>query len=449
MKLASWLARSAATHPRRVALAGSGEQLTYAELEGRVAGVARRLAGRGVGPGDRVALAMDASIDYAVLLHGLVMLGAVAVPLDPRLAPAELADRLGAVEPALVVRDPAEVFDAPEVTKAAKAAKAAIALERPVDLDAVHCVMHTSGSGGRARAVELTYGNHLWSALGSGARIGVDPRDLWLCCLPLHHVGGLAILMRSVVYGTGVLLERFDAGAIASVMRTEQPTVASLVGTMLGRLLEAGAELERLRCVLLGGGPVPSELIDTAVRSGVPLAPTYGLTEAASQVTTLPPEELERKPGSAGTPILPCEVRIEEGLIEIRGANVSPGAAGEDGWLRTRDLGRVDEAGHLYVLGRADEVIVTGGENVSPEEVEQALVAHPAVADAAVSAREDPEWQQAIVASVVLRDGGAVTVDELREFCRGRLAPFKVPKQITFAKRLPRNEQGKLERRNL
>jgi O-succinylbenzoic acid--CoA ligase len=443
MKLASWLARSAATHPRRVALAGGGERLTYADLEVRVAGAARRLAGHGVGPGDRVVLAMDTSIDYAVLLHGLVSLEAVAVPLDPRLAPAELADRIGGVEPALVVRDPADVFDAPQ------GAKAGASLDRPIDLDAVHCVIHTSGSGGRARAVELTYGNHLWSALGSGARIGIDPRDLWLCCLPLHHVGGLAILMRSVVHGTGVLLERFDAGALASLISAERPTVASLVGTMLGRLLEAGAELDRLRCVLLGGGPVPPELIETAVRAGVPLAPTYGLTEAASQVTTLPPEELERKPGSAGTPILPCEVGIEEGLIMVRGANVAPGAAGEDGWLRTGDLGRIDGEGHLYVLGRADEVIVTGGENVSPEEVEQALIAHPAVDDAAVSAREDPEWQQAIVASVVLRDGAAVTVDELREFCRGRLAPFKVPKQITFAKRLPRNEQGKLERRNL
>jgi O-succinylbenzoic acid--CoA ligase len=440
MKLASWLARSAATHPQRVALAGGGERLTYAELEVRVAGAARRLAGCGVGPGIRVALAMDATIDYVVLLHALAQLGAVAVPLDPRLASPELADRLASVEPAVVVRDLADVFDAPEVE---------VPLDRPVDLDAVHCVMHTSGSGGRARAVELTYGNHLWSALGSGSRIGVDPRDLWLCCLPLHHVGGLAILMRSVVYGTGVLLERFDAGALASLIRAEQPTVASLVGTMLGRLLEAGAELDRLRCVLLGGGPVSSALIDAAVRSGVSLAPTYGLTEAASQVTTLPPDEIERKPGSAGTPILPSDVRIEDGVIMVRGANVSPGAVDEDGWLRTGDLGRVDEEGHLYVLGRADEVIVTGGENVSPEEVEQALIAHPDVDDAAVSAREDSEWQQAIVASVVLRDGGGVTADELRDFCRGRLAPFKVPKEITFAKRLPRNEQGKLERRKL
>lgn len=449
MKLASWLTRSVATHPNRVALAGGGERLTYAELEVRVAAAARRLAGRGVGPGDRVVLSMDASIDYAVVLHALTKLEAVAVPLDPRLAPAELADRLGAIEPAIVVRDPAEVFDAPEATKAAKAAKAGVALDRPVDLGAVHCVMHTSGSGGRVRAVELTYGNHLWSALGSGARIGVDPRDLWLCCLPLHHVGGLAILMRSVVYGTGVLIERFDAAALASLIRAERPTVASLVGTMLGRLLEAGAELDRLRCVLLGGGPVPSALIDGAVQAGVPLAPTYGLTEAASQVTTLPPDELERKPGSAGTPILPCEVRIEEEVIMVRGANVSPGAAGEDGWLRTGDLGRIDEEGHLYVLGRMDEVIVTGGENVSPEEVEEALIAHPDVEDVAVSAKEDSEWQQAIVASVVIRDGGGVTADELRDFCRGRLAPFKVPKEIAFTKRLPRNAQGKLERRKL
>jgi o-succinylbenzoate---CoA ligase len=440
MKLVSWLTRSAQTVPDRIAVAGDGERLSYAELELRAAATARRLAGRGAGRGSRVALTMDASVDYVVLLHALSKLGAVAAPLDPRLAPGELDERLEGIDPALVVRDPAEVFDAPEADPT---------LESEIDLDAVHCVMHTSGSGGRARAVELTYGNHLWSALGSGARIGVDPRDLWLCCLPLHHVGGLAIVMRSALYGTGLLVRRFEAGAVASLIASERPTLASLVGTMLQRLLDEGAELERLRCVLLGGGPAPASAIDRAIEAGAPLAPTYGLTEAASQVTTLPPDQLRRKPGSAGTPLFHSDVRTEGGVIAVRGPTVSPGAAGADGWLRTGDLGRIDEEGHLYVLGRADEVIVTGGENVSPEEVERTLLAHPAVGDAAVSAREDSEWQQAIVATVVLRDGGGVTQDELREFCRGRLAAFKVPKKIAFADRLPRNEQGKLERRKL
>jgi O-succinylbenzoic acid--CoA ligase len=214
-------------------------------------------------------------------------------------------------------------------------------------------------------------------------------------------------------------------------------------------LLEAGVELDRLRCVLLGGGPVPAVLIERALDADVPIAPTYGLTEAASQVTTLPPGQARAKPGSAGTPILPAEVRIEDGRILVRGSNVSQGELDPDGWLRTGDLGHIDDGGHLYVHGRGDEVIVTGGENVSPEEVEAALCSHPAVADAGVTGREDPEWQNAVVAAVVLRTGAKSSEPELRDHCRRRLAGFKVPKVILFVDELPRNAQGKLVRSRL
>src|SRR5439155_10764079 len=172
-----------------------------------------------------------------------------------------------------------------------------------IDLDAPCSVIFSSGTGGVAKPVELTYGNHLWSALGSAARIGVDGDDRWLCCLPLHHVGGLAIVLRSVVYGTAVLLEPFEPARIASLVRDQQVTLASLVATTLERLLDAGAELRRLRCVLLGGGPAAASLIERALESGVALAPTYGLTEAASQVTTLLPGLARARPGSAGTPL--------------------------------------------------------------------------------------------------------------------------------------------------
>jgi O-succinylbenzoic acid--CoA ligase len=246
-----------------------------------------------------------------------------------------------------------------------------------------------------------------------------------------------------------VVLERFEVAAIRSLIASERVTLASLVGTTLARLLEAGVELDRLRCALLGGGPVPPQTIERALDAGVPIAPTYGLTEAASQVTTLAPGEARRKPGSAGTPILPAELRIEDDVILVSGPNVAPAALGDDGWLRTGDLGRVDEEGHLYVLGRADDVIVSGGENVSPEEVEQTLCTHPAVADAAVTGRKDGEWGQAVAATVVLRDGESALESELRDFCRERLAGYKVPKRIVFTDKLPRDSRGKLRRRDL
>jgi O-succinylbenzoic acid--CoA ligase len=340
----------------------------------------------------------------------------------------------------LTVRDPKELEQvrAPEV-----------ALDAGPGLDETQCVIFTSGTGGLAKPVELTYANHLWSATGSAFRIGVDTDDRWLCCLGLHHIGGLAIVLRSALYGTGVVLEPFEPDSIASTIVAERVTLASLVATMLARLMDAGAELDRLRCALLGGGPAPPDLIEDALEAGVPLAPTYGLTEAASQVTTVAPGQARSKPGSAGTPIFPCEVRLDDEVICVRGPNVVGAEADRDGWLRTGDVGRLDHDGHLFVLGRADEVILSGGEKVTPEEVERALLAHPEVADAAASGRDDPEWQQAVVAAVVLADGGTVTEEGLRDFCRERLAAYQIPKRIRFVASLPRDERGKLRRREL
>lgn len=442
MRLDDWLSRAAEGVPRQPALIAGERTMTFAELELEAAAAARRFVGLGVSRGDRVALFAEATIEHAVLLHGLAKLGAVAAPLDASAPGTEQVALLGALEPGLVVREPREVLDAPE--------HADVSLDTSLDSDAPHCVIHTSGTSGRPKAVTLTYGNHLWNAVGSGVRIGVSPSDRWLCCLPLHHVGGFAILVRGALYRIAVELEPFDEATVSAAVAERRATIVSLVPTMLSRLLDAGAPLERLRCALIGGGPLPQALLERALDAGVPVAPTYGLTECASQVATMSPGETRERPGSVGPPILTTELRIDDdGVICVRGPSVAPGEVGEDGWLHTSDLGRLDEEGYLYVLGRADDTIVTGGKNVAPAEVEQALLEHPAVADAAVHGREDPEWQEAVVATVVLADAAEVTEDDLREFCRARLAPHKIPKAVSFAAELPRNAQGKLQRDRL
>jgi o-succinylbenzoate---CoA ligase len=442
MRLDDWLARAAEGVPRQPALISGDRTVTFGELERDARAAARRFAGLGVGTGDRVALLAEPSIEHAVLLHGLAKLGAVAAPLDPRAPGAEQVALLAGLDARLVVREPAEVLEAAE--------QADTTLGDSFESDAPHCVIHTSGTRGQPKAVTLTYGNHLWNAVGSGVRIGVSPSDRWLCCMPLHHIGGFAILVRGALYRIAIELEPFDVDAVGAAVAEHGATIVSLVPTMLTRLLDAGVPLERLRCALLGGGPLPQSLLERALDAGVAVAPTYGLTECASQVATMPPGEAREKPGSAGPPILTTEIRIDdEGLICARGPSVAPGEVGEDGWLRTSDLGRLDEEGYLYVLGRADETIVTGGKNVAPVEVEQVLLEHPAVADAAVHGREDPEWQEAVVATVVMVGGGDVSEDELRRFCRERLAPHKVPKSVSFAPELPRNPQGKLQRDRL
>ncbi len=440
MKLDNWLAQRSQSRPDRTALVADGSEATYAELEAEATWVARRLAAYGVRRGSTAALTMHPRREQIVLVHALMKVGAVLLPLSPRLSAEERAAVLAAEEPAV------DLSDAAQLTQT----EADLPLLGEHDMDDVHCRILTSGSTGAPNAVGLTYGNHLWSAVGSGFNIGVQPEDRWLCCVPLSHISGLGIAMRSAIYGTTVVLhDGFDADRVAASLAEDGITVVSLVTTMLARLLEAGADLSAPRAILVGGGPVPEEPLEEAIGRGATVVQTYGLTEAASQVTTLAPADARRKLGSAGRPLFTTHLRIQDGEILVQGPTVAPGRADADGWLHTGDLGRIDEEGFLYVEDRIDDLIVTGGENVMPAEVEQVLLRHPGVSDAAVIGRDDPEWQQAVTAVVVLEDGSEATPDELRRHCASALADFKVPKRVELAAALPRTPSGKLMRRAL
>jgi O-succinylbenzoic acid--CoA ligase len=440
MKLDNWLAQRSQSCPDRTALTADGEAVTYAELEAEATWVARRLAAQGVRRGSTVALSMHPSRELIVLVHALMKVGAVLLPLGPRLTEAERAEVVEIEEPTLDLRDPGELTQS----------EADLPLLGEHDMNDVACRVLTSGSTGAAHPVSLTYGNFLWSAVGSGFNIGVQPQDHWLCCLPLSHISGLSIAMRSVIYGTtAVLHDGFEVDRVAAALQEGGVTVLSLVTTTLTRLLEAGADLSGPRAILVGGGPVPEEPLEEAIGRGATVVQTYGLTEACSQVTTLAPADARRKLGSAGRPLLTTHLRIQDGEILVQGPTVAPGCADADGWLHTGDLGRIDEEGFLYVEDRIDDLIVSGGENVVPAEVEKVLMRHPEVADAAVIGREDPEWQQAVTAVVVLESGSEATPDELRRHCAGALADFKVPKRVELAAALPRTPSGKLMRRAL
>jgi len=440
MKLDNWLAQRAQTSPDRTALVAEGTETTYAELEAEATWVASRLAAQGVRRGATVALTMPAGREMVVLVHALMKLGAVLLPLNPRLTEAERAQVMGAERPAVELSDPGELTQT----------EADLPLLGEHDMEDVHCRILTGGSSGAPHAVGLTYGNHLFSAVGSAFNIGVQPDDCWLCCLPLSHVAGLSIVMRSVIYGTTIgLHDGFDLDRVGEVLERGDVSVTSLVPTMLVRLLEADVDLSGPRAILVGGGPVPEQVLEEAVGRGAPVVQTYGLTEACSQVTTLGPADAKRKLGSAGRPLLTTHLRIDHGEILVQGPTVAPGYADSDGWLHTGDLGRIDEEGFLYVEDRIDDLIVSGGENVVPAEVEQVLLRHPEVADAAVVGREDPEWQQAVTAVVVLREDADLPTEELRRHCAQELAGYKVPKRIEIASALPRTPSGKLLRRAL
>jgi O-succinylbenzoic acid--CoA ligase len=440
MKLDNWLAQRSQSCPDRTALIADGSEVTYAELEAEATWVARRLAAQGVRRGSVAVLTMHPRREQVVLIHALMKLGAVLLPLSPRLSAEEHAAVIAAEEPAI------DLDDAGELTQT----EADMPLLGEHDMDDLACKVMTSGSTGTPEPVGLTYGNFLWSGVGSAFNIGVEPEDRWLCCLPLSHISGLSIVMRSVIYGTtAVVHEGFEVDRVAEALARERISVVSLVTTMLTRLLDAGADLSGPRAILVGGGPVPEDALEEAIVRGATVVQTYGLTEACSQVTTLAPADAQRKLGSAGRPLLTTHLRIQEGEILVQGPTVAPERADADGWLHTGDLGRIDQEGFLYVEDRLDDLIVSGGENVMPVEVEKVLLRHPEVIDAAVVGREDPDWQQAVTAIVVLEDGSEVTPDELRRHCAESLAGFKVPKRVELAAALPRTPSGKLMRRAL
>ncbi len=429
-----WLDHSARTHPGTIALADGRESLDYAALREEAGSVAAALADAGVGVGDPVAIDLPAGVPHAVALHGAILAGAVVQSMPPagreRVDVAAGTVYLGErqVERARSRREPW-----PSFTR-----HAALPLTRVL----------SSGTSGAPKPVLLTAGNHLWSALGSALILGVERADRWLCCLPLNHVGGLTILLRSAIYGTGAVIHSgFDLERVATALETGEASVVSLVPTQLVRLLDAGAAIDEPRLLLIGGGPVPAEVLEEALGRGATVVQTYGLTEACSQVCTLGPAEAEARVGSAGRPLPGTEVRIAGDEILVRGPTVAPESIADDGWLHTGDLGRLDDGGYLWVEGRRDDLIVSGGENVRPHRVEAALLAHPGVAEVAVAGREDREWGQAVTAFVVPADDPRS--EELIDHARSRLAPHEVPKQIEFVSELPRTGSGKVLRRLL
>jgi len=498
--LPDWLVRCAESTPEHLAIHCGQVRWSFAELARQADHLAGHLAAAGVGVQRRVALLATNGLAYVACVPALRRLGAVLVPLNTRLTAAELRWQVEDVRADLLVSDTSLAELACELDLALPRAllqTRSVAddtvdimlltsqgypypaetgnLQALIDLAATQAIVYTSGTTGRPKGVVITYGMQWWNAVGSALRLGHQPADHWLACLPLFHIGGLSILMRSVIYGISVrLLEKFDEHVVNQAIRYEGVTIISLVAVMLERMLAAAECIEgqaypaTLRCVLLGGGPAPRPLLERCASLRIPLAQTYGLTESCSQAVTLAPSDAVRKAGSAGRPLLPVQLQIlqddhpvgagEIGTIYLKGPTITPGYAERpaataealhDGWFCTGDLGYLDADGYLYVLDRRADLMISGGENVYPAEIERVLLAHPAVAEAGVCAQADPRWGQVPLAFVRLHPTCAVAPGELLAYARRFLAGYKVPHRIVSVSALPRTSSGKLLRREL
>lgn len=497
--LPDWLARYAENRPEHLAVQCEGVQWSFAELNRQATRLARQLATIGVQEGQRVALLAANGLVYVAFVHALTRLGAILVPLNLRLSLEELCWQVRDVRASLLVYDADNAQLAQEIGRAVPQLPLAalsgsseigqtalselpekdVPLRTLIDLDAPQAILYTSGTTGQPKGAIITYGMQWWNAVGSALNLGHYPADRWLACLPLFHIGGLSILMRSVIYGISVVLhKKFDPVRINQALFEEKISIVSLVAVMLQRMLTAldgGGEEEKragypatLRCMLLGGGPVPYPLLEESLRRAIPVVQTYGLTEACSQAATLSPEDARRKPGSVGRSLSPVQLRImsdngpaapgEPGEIMLRGPTITPGYADRaeataqalrDGWFATGDIGYLDTDGYLYVLDRRADLIISGGENVYPAEIESVLLSHPAVGGAGVCGQADPQWGQVPVAFVVLKTGSTVSAQELADYAAQKLARYKQPRAIYIVEQLPRTSSGKLIRREL
>jgi indoleacetate---CoA ligase len=494
MDLSRWIERSAAFSPAKRAIRFANRDLSYAQFFERIAHAASRLAALGIKRGDVVAFLGRNHSEMLALLFACARCGALLVPLNWRHAAPEHVRVISDCAPRAILADAAFTEQAeplrkshPEIAwltlrdaapgwiawtdsdRAPEAAPAPGSLEDPV------LICYTSGSTGMPKGVVLTQSALLWNALNSTHMHDLSSADRVLTTLPMFHVGGLNILTMPAFHaGASVFLhEMFDAGATLDAIERERITLTVLVPAQIRAMMEhprwAQADLSSLRMVTTGSTIIPESFIRRVNARGLRLVQVYGSTETCPIAAYVRAENAERKAGAAGLPALHCELRIvdaqdhdvvpgSDGEIIVRGPNVSRGywnapastaAAFRDGWYHSNDIGHFDDEGYLHVVSRQTDMIISGGENIYPAEIETILMECPKIAEACVVGRADERWGEAVVAIVVLQPGARMSEADVLGLLQERIARFKHPREIRFADRLPRTALGKVMRADL
>ena len=495
--LASVLAHHADRFGERPCLRWGDETITYAELDRRSAATAAGLAKLGIRRGDVVALLLYNCPEFLEAMFAVSRIGAVFMPINWRLAGEEVAYIASHAGARCVISEP-ELAPLAEAARprldgaqfvavgAPPAGWTAFASLRepgatvpiaPVEGDDLHRLMYTSGTTARPKGVMITYANLYWKNVAHVVEFGITGADTGLACGPLYHVGALDLTTTTVLYagGTVEIHRKFDADHVLDTIERRGITNVWLAPSMVNALLAhptlEGRDLSGLALVIDGGEKMPLPLIERLLRAfpSAWFADAYGLTETVSGDTFLDKRKTVEKIGSVGKPCLHLEVAIWDdadravpagtlGEIVLRGPKVFKGywkdaeataAAFRGGWFHTGDLGYLDDEGFLYIADRKKDLIISGGENIASPEVERVLYEHPSVLEASVIGRPDARWGEVPVAFVVLRPGAEATAEELQEFCRTRLARFKVPRAVAFIDALPRNPSGKVLKRVL
>ncbi|MGW7075000.1 acyl-CoA synthetase [Streptomyces sp. NPDC054866] len=489
--LGSWPARRARKTPHRTALTHEGRPISYAVLHSRVLRLAHALRARGVRRGDRVAHLGPNHPAFLETFFAAGALGAVFVPLNTRLTAPEIGYQLADAGARTLIHSPAHTPVVAELRQASGQVGLFIevgpdyeeligqSVEEPLDEavggDDVCILMYTSGTTGRPKGAMLTHANLTWNAVNVLVDADLTADTVALVSAPLFHAAALGMLTLPVLLKGGhcVLVESFDPAEALELV--ERHGIGAMFGvpTMYELLTREprwrAADLSSLRILMCGGAPVPTPLIEAYAERGLSFQQGYGMTEAAPGALYLGAEHAERKAGSAGVPHFFTDVRVvrpdlstaavgETGEVLVRGPHVMAGywqlpdetaAAFADGWFRTGDAARVDADGFVTIADRLKDMIISGGENIYPAEVESALLAHPDVVECAVIGVPDARWGEVPRAVVVPREGATPAPDDVLGFLAGRLAKYKIPKSVVCVSELPRTASGKLHKPSL
>ena len=494
MDATNLLSSRARLTPEREALLEleTGRRYTYGELNGRANQLANWMLNLGIGLGDRVSILAHNSVVYIDLLYGLAKIGAVLAPLNWRLAAPELvyiindctpgvvmvgpefADLWAEIAPAVAIPHVIHLTDYESILPQTPATEPTphSALRTPHS-EITHCILYTSGTTGRPKGAMIPQRMVLWNCINTVVSWGLTEHDVSPVLTPMFHAGGLFAFLTPIFYVGGriVLAKEFDADESLRVILAEKCTVILGVPTLYQMWqkspLYASADFSHVHFFISGGAPCPPELIHQwRTEKNVVFRQGYGLTEVGTNCFSMTDAESVPKTGSVGKPIFHSEMKLvdengqsvavgETGELCIKGPHVTtgywnnPAATAEsliDGWFHTGDMARMDEDGFYTIVGRFKDMIISGGENVYAAEVEAVFREHTAVAEAALIGQPDDQWGEVGLMITVLKPGQSATPEELREFCHGRLARYKVPKQVIFVEELPYSPYGKVEK---
>ncbi|WP_323058549.1 o-succinylbenzoate--CoA ligase [Limosilactobacillus reuteri] len=463
METQNWLLKQAATQPNQIAIDDGNERLSFAELKKQVEVVVGKIDH--LNPGSRVGLLATNTLMSYKLALAIMCSDRTIVWLNWRLAGEELERQIkdSGLQLCLVenslwrsgMTNPFKSYSAFLITNADPGELIPV-----FKSDWVASIMYTSGTTGKPKGVLQTFGNHFYSAVSSALNLGLSSADKWLCVAPIFHISGFSIIMRGLIYGMTVrLVEKFRAEEIERILANETVTIMSVVPFMLKKLIQQQNKTNThynsaFRCMLLGGGTIDRETLEICLQRSIPVVQCYGMTETCSQIVALRSVDALLKLGSVGQPLFSTQLKLsKDGEILLKTPTLTPGYLNLpdklpskmiDGWYRTGDIGHLDKEGYLYIDGRADEMLISGGENIFPQEVEQVYQRYPQINEVAVVGQNDSVWGQVPVAFVV--SDRRLSTTKLMNYGYEHLARYKVPQHYIFVSELPKNASGKIRR---